>query len=114
MKPLVHRTLAHGNQAPSPPGTSPSQAPIARAGLVDALRKGGSGQRRLGPSWKGEAGAKLGGRTRYRSGLFMDWALIRHVQPTLLVPIAGECPALRLLYSYMAKGTVVKKCTRSC
>lgn len=84
-------------------------------GLLDKLRGSGSGQRRLGPSWKGEAGTKLGRPqpVSYR-GLFMDWALIRHVQPTLLVPIAGECPALRRLYSYMTRGTVVKKCTRSC
>ncbi len=31
-----------------------------------------------------------------------------------LAPIAGECPALRLLDSYMARGTAVKKCTQSC
>ena len=31
------------------------------------------------------------------------------VPPVLIVPIAGETPALRLLYSYMARVAAVKK-----
>ena len=90
-------------------------APIAVMGLLDKLRGSGSGQRRLGPIWKGEAGPKLGRPWPVSScGRFMDVALIHHVPPTLLVPIAGECPALLLLCSYIARGAVVKKCTRSC
>ena len=44
----------------------------------------------------------------------MNWPLIRHVPPSLTVSSAGECPALRLVYSYMARGAPVKKCAWSC
>lgn len=44
----------------------------------------------------------------------MNWLLIRHVPPSLTVPNAGECSALLLVYSYMARGTAVKECAWSC
>ena len=46
-------------------------------------------------------------------GRFVE-PLIRHVPSVLLVPIAGECPAQLLLYSYTARVTAVKKCGWSC
>jgi hypothetical protein len=64
---------------------------------------------RPGPVWSSPGQALL---VSWR-GRFMDWPLIGHVPPVLIVPIAGM-PALRLLYSYMARGTAVKKCAWSC
>jgi hypothetical protein len=40
----------------------------------------------------------------------MDWAEMRHVPAGLDSAYRGEYTALRLLYSYMARGTAVKKC----
>jgi hypothetical protein len=47
-------------------------------------------------------------------GRLMNSPLVRHVPPALIAPIAGECPTLRLLYSYMTRGTAVYKCAWSC
>jgi hypothetical protein len=89
-----------------------SRALIALARLLNELR-GGAGA--VGPTRRPVR------RDRSRGGPWpvswrrrsMGGALILHVPPVLLAPIAREQPVLRLLCSHVAAGTVVKKCAWS-
>jgi hypothetical protein len=94
------------------------RAPIALAGLLDKLR-GGDLDGDLDTVGSDLPDGEAGPRPERawpvsRGGRFMDWASIRHVLLVLLAPIVGECPVLRLLCSYMARGTAMNKCAWSC